>query len=164
MGPEERFEIRVLGKEGDVVSAVVETDGSVRIEPGGLFTVTCVEPGACRVTSGERVVRAYVAGTGDRRWVFVEGSAWELDVVPARTGRAEARARMDTGLSAPMPATVARILVSSGEVVQRGQTLIVLDAMKMELPIRAPRDGRVTAINCDRGELVQPGTPLLELA
>ena len=39
----------------------------------------------------------------------------------------------------------------------------MLEAMKMELPIKAPRDGRVTAISCRTGELVQPGVPLLEL-
>jgi urea carboxylase len=39
----------------------------------------------------------------------------------------------------------------------------MLEAMKMELPIKAPRDGRVTAVHCKPGELVQPGVPLLEL-
>ena len=41
--------------------------------------------------------------------------------------------------------------------------MIVLEAMKMELPIRSPRDGVVKAIRCEAGELVQPGTTLLEL-
>jgi biotin carboxyl carrier protein len=35
--------------------------------------------------------------------------------------------------------------------------------MKMELPLRAPADGKVTAVNCQAGELVQPGAPLVEL-
>jgi biotin carboxyl carrier protein len=39
----------------------------------------------------------------------------------------------------------------------------MLEAMKMELPIRAPRDARVKAIACRQGDLVQPGVPLLEL-
>jgi 3-methylcrotonyl-CoA carboxylase alpha subunit len=62
-----------------------------------------------------------------------------------------------------MPATVVRILVAPGARVARGDTLILLEAMKMELPIRAPRSGRVTALHCAKGDLVQPGVNLLEI-
>ena len=46
---------------------------------------------------------------------------------------------------------------------KRNDVVMVLEAMKMELPIRSPRDGVVKAIRCEAGELVQPGTTLLEL-
>jgi multidrug efflux pump subunit AcrA (membrane-fusion protein) len=59
--------------------------------------------------------------------------------------------------------TVVRITVEPGQRVSKGEVLIVLEAMKMELPIKAPRDGSVKAIACRPGELVQPGVPLLEL-
>jgi biotin carboxyl carrier protein len=42
--------------------------------------------------------------------------------------------------------------------------LIVLEAMKMELPVRAPADGTIARVNCREGELVQPGQELAELA
>jgi biotin carboxyl carrier protein len=63
-----------------------------------------------------------------------------------------------------MPATVVKILVTAGQAVKQGETLVVLEAMKMELPIRAPADAVVQAINCREGELVQPERPLVELA
>ena len=44
-----------------------------------------------------------------------------------------------------------------------GDTLVILEAMKMELPLRAPADGRVTAVHCQPGQLVQPDTSLIEL-
>ena len=47
--------------------------------------------------------------------------------------------------------------------VHDGDVLIALEAMKMELPIRAPRDGVVRAVHCREGELVQPDQVLLEL-
>jgi len=53
--------------------------------------------------------------------------------------------------------------VSPGQTVAKDSLLVMLEAMKMELPIRAPRDGRVTAIHCRAGEIVQPGVPLLEI-
>ena len=62
-----------------------------------------------------------------------------------------------------MPATVERITVERGQSVTAGHVLIVLEAMKMELTIKAPRGGRVKAIACRAGELVQPGVPLIEL-
>ena len=49
------------------------------------------------------------------------------------------------------------------QVVAQGDLLLMLEAMKMEMPIRAPRDGRVKTIACQRGELVQPGIALVEL-
>jgi biotin carboxyl carrier protein len=64
---------------------------------------------------------------------------------------------------APMPATVVSINTAVGQTVSEGDTVIVLEAMKMELPIKAPRAGLVKAIHCAKGELVQPGINLLEL-
>jgi len=63
-----------------------------------------------------------------------------------------------------MPATVVHVKVAAGDVVKRGDILIVLEAMKMELPVRAPGDGRVTAVHCEAGQLVQPDTSLIEIA
>ena len=66
-------------------------------------------------------------------------------------------------LSAPMPATVVAIIVAPGQEVAAGDLLVMLEAMKMELPIRAPRAGRVKTLACREGELVQPGVPLVEM-
>ena len=63
-----------------------------------------------------------------------------------------------------MPATAVKIEVAPGQTVTRDSWLVMLEAMKMELPIRAPRDGRVTAIHCRVGEIVQPGVPLLDIS
>ena len=57
----------------------------------------------------------------------------------------------------------ALLLNNIGDVVTRGQPLLILEAMKMEHAIAAPRDGRVSAVNCSEGELVQPGVDLIEL-
>ena len=50
------------------------------------------------------------------------------------------------------------------DAVRRGDVLVMLEAMKMELPLRAPHDGVVRAVRCAPGDLVQPGAPLVELA
>jgi 3-methylcrotonyl-CoA carboxylase alpha subunit len=65
-------------------------------------------------------------------------------------------------LIAPMPATVIRVKVKPGDPVRKGDVLIVLEAMKMELPLRALGDGVVSAVRCREGELVQADATLVE--
>jgi 3-methylcrotonyl-CoA carboxylase alpha subunit len=65
-------------------------------------------------------------------------------------------------LTAPMPATVLRINVKPGDAVKKGDVLVLLEAMKMELPIRAADAGVVAAIRCREGELVDADAVLLE--
>jgi biotin carboxyl carrier protein len=52
----------------------------------------------------------------------------------------------------------------AGTRVEAGAVVLVLEAMKMELPIRAPREGTVTAIHCSEGQRVQPGMALAEIS
>jgi acetyl/propionyl-CoA carboxylase alpha subunit len=66
-------------------------------------------------------------------------------------------------ITAPMPATVIKVLVKPGQAVKKGDTVVVLEAMKMELPLRAAGDATVKAVRCREGELVQPETVLVEL-
>jgi pyruvate carboxylase subunit B len=56
---------------------------------------------------------------------------------------------------------VLQVLVSRGTVVKKGDTLIILEAMKMENPIHSPADGKVTEIFVDTGDIVQNGDVLL---
>jgi 3-methylcrotonyl-CoA carboxylase alpha subunit len=109
--------------------------------------------------SGDSV--AYAVAAPAATWVFLNGRVFVLD----NQDRLDADKHGDETreLSAPMPATVAAINVKAGELVARGHVMIVLEAMKMELPVKAPRDGRVTEILCQPGDLVQPGVPLVEL-
>ena len=103
---------------------------------------------------------AFAVVDGTRTWVFVDGATYLVESVgQVRT----ARHQHDDTLSAPMPATVTQVHVAPGQQVHAGDVLITLEAMKMELPIRAAVDGTVSAVNCRQGEMVQPGTPLVEL-
>ena len=67
-------------------------------------------------------------------------------------------------ISAPMPGNILRIEVNQGDAVKKGQTLLILEAMKMENEIAAPRDGTVAQIVTAKGAVVETGTPLLVLA
>ena len=114
------------------------------------------------VEDGARRVRVAVAGDTNATWVFLDGHVWSI-AKGASGGRQTARGRGETSVMSPMPATVVTINAAPGQAVHEGDTLIVLEAMKMELPITAPRTGVVKTVNCAKGDLVQPGVNLLEL-
>ena len=141
-------------------------EGTKVVLEGSSFTVEAVGGGFYQVTDGDKQWTVAVAGPLDDRWVFIDGQVAQvtIDATSPKAAGASPRRRSGTpDLSSPMPATVIRLLVKPGDRVARGDTLIVLEAMKMELPIRAARDAVVRAVHCKPGQLVQPGLALLEL-
>lgn len=67
-------------------------------------------------------------------------------------------------VSSPMPGTILGVSVNEGDTVKKGQILLVLEAMKMENEIMAPRDGKVAQVMTAKGAKVETGAPLLTLA
>jgi 3-methylcrotonyl-CoA carboxylase alpha subunit len=91
--------------------------------------------------------------------------ASDAQTVKARAARPSSRrAHTSAGrdLVAPMPATVIVVHVKPGDAVQKGDVVVVLEAMKMELPLRALGDGVVSAVLCREGELVPADATLIE--
>jgi biotin carboxyl carrier protein len=139
--------------------------GEDHIEVGGLDGTFDVEPlgdGRFRLTEGAEARRAAAARSGSTVWVTIGGEVFEFHLggLDEATGAAVQDADL---LSPPMSATVVRVAVAEGDAVEAGALLVALEAMKMELPIRAPRDGTITAIHCAEGDLVQPGQALVEM-
>jgi 3-methylcrotonyl-CoA carboxylase alpha subunit len=98
---------------------------------------------------------------GDRVFLWCDGRTW----VFSRAKAARPGAGSDAGgdLRSPMPGRVRRSFAKEGESVARGQVLLVLEAMKMEHAIRAPRDGVVGAVHVREGDLVEAGVELVEI-
>jgi biotin carboxyl carrier protein len=117
--------------------------------------------GRYQVISGTKRQIAFAVAARDV-WVFFAGRVYTVADKPDGAPR---RSHLDeeAALTAPMPATVLAINVAPGQRVERNDVVMVLEAMKMELPVRSPRDGVVKAVGCQVGELVQPGTTLLQL-
>jgi acetyl/propionyl-CoA carboxylase alpha subunit len=131
---------------------------------GPLERVKEVGNGVIQVEIDGRVETLYVAGPPHDRWVFWKGRVYRGDF------REEAAARRETHgsigmriLTAPMPATVVAVHVKPGDSVKKAQVLMLLEAMKMELPVRAPGDGVIAAIHSRAGELVDADAVLLEM-
>jgi biotin carboxyl carrier protein len=127
------------------------------------MTTTRIAEGVYRVEHEGRQEIVYVAGPPGDSWAFWNGRLFR-DAADNSTSRRRApRPDVAQSLTAPMPATVLKVLVQPGAAVKRGDTVIILEAMKMELPIRATGDAVVIEVRCREGELVQSDAVLVEL-
>ena len=110
---------------------------------------------------GTRYVAHAVTGDDDRVWVHVDGEV--IAVASAREERSRPPSHGHATLDAPMPAQVTAVLVAAGDVVRAGTTLVLREAMMMELPLKTPFTGRVEAIHCAVGDRVTPGRILVDV-
>ena len=67
-------------------------------------------------------------------------------------------------VTAPMPGNIIRVDVAQGDTVKAGQILVILEAMKMENEIVAPKDGTVAQVVTSKGSVVDTGAPLVVIA
>jgi biotin carboxyl carrier protein len=134
---------------------------------GSVAGVTRIGDGLHRVEVNGRSELVYVAGPAADRWVFWNGHVYRGNFTGRAAGRAPSArgsaGQSHAGIAAPMPATVIKVLVAPGQAVKKGETVIVVEAMKMEMPLKALGDGTVTAVRCREGELVQADVVLVEL-
>jgi biotin carboxyl carrier protein len=138
--------VRAEGLAVDVY-LVPQSDGMVLIE---------------YVDAGGTRQRVRLAGTrqGDKRQLWVNGRHLTVE----RVRRRGSAGSTDSGsLTASIPAVVSQILVEPGDNVQAGDKLILLESMKMVIPIQAPYDGLVTRILCAAGDSVPANSPLVEI-
>lgn len=113
------------------------------------------------IVDGERHT-AVVAQNGSMRYVSIDGKTLEFAV--PESGRANRRHHSSEGsLTASMPGQVIKVLVAADEQVERGQTLVILEAMKMEIRVSAPRSGHVAQVFIQEGQVVDRGQRLVEL-
>lgn len=102
---------------------------------------------------GERV-SAYVSSDNTKRWVTINGQTFVLSTSSGtrRSGHAHHAAGE---LTAPMPGQVRAVNVAEGDKVTKGQTLLLLEAMKMEIRIQSPQDGVVKKLFVKQGQTVE---------
>ncbi|GHA04024.1 acetyl/propionyl/methylcrotonyl-CoA carboxylase subunit alpha [Oceanisphaera arctica] len=106
-------------------------------------------------------LRCHLARHNDQLWLFYHGE--RFDVRLHNPDYEQQSTHNGGNLSAPMPGMISQIKVAVGESVAAGQTLLILEAMKMEHPIVAPTTGRVAELYYREGSQVSEGAELLRL-
>ena len=127
----------------------------------GTFTVAARPDGRWVIEHAGHTDTAITAKVPEGVWIGLDGSGTQWQARPA-SSRAR-HAAVDDEVRAPMSATVVRVLVAAGQQVAEGDILVVVEAMKMEMPLRATHAASVRAVHCREGELVQAASILVEL-
>ncbi len=170
-GPVLSYEItgEITGRAGTLKVAVdgQEIELSITTDGSGSDTGGGHDQGWCRTSDG-RAHRFLLSWVGDELHLWLDGYLFlyqrvdEERVDARRPGRREQSAAGDDIL-APMPGTVAEILVEAGDQVELGQTVIIMESMKMELLITAHRAGVVLRLAVEPGSQVDKGMRLLQM-
>ncbi|NCP86455.1 MAG: acetyl-CoA carboxylase biotin carboxyl carrier protein subunit [Anaerolineae bacterium CG_4_9_14_3_um_filter_57_17] len=118
---------------------------------------------------GGKSYEAYIY-PDERDWqVLLRGRLYQASVEDEREKRLKTAAGSGEGaggeyhLKSPMPGLVVAILVSDGQTVEKGQTLLILESMKMQNELKAPRAGTVQRIRVKPGETVEQKANLLSI-
>lgn len=111
---------------------------------------------------GERLT-ACVSSDNAKRWVTVNGQTFLLTRQSGSRKRGGGQQHTAGELTAPMPGQIRAVNVSEGEMVTKGQTLIIIEAMKMEIRIQSPMDGTVKSLAVKQGQTVEREQKLIEI-
>lgn len=146
------------------INLEAQPDGSYRALIDGRTLTVQVRPlpaGGWRLIVDGQVHTAHAATQSDRRYVQVDNRVYSLNVPGVNQRR---RATAGSGdLTAQMPGQVTAVLVQVGDQVERGQTLLVMEAMKMEMRVAAPTAGTVKRLLVETGAVVERGQFLAEV-
>jgi 3-methylcrotonyl-CoA carboxylase alpha subunit len=163
-GATRRFDLDVGGTH-HAVSLHRAHDGGLTLEAGGQrwpFAARALGDDRHDVTLGARRWTLAVYAEGERITVFAPEGTLALQEVDAIAHAGEGAAPGGR-LTAPMPGKVVALLAKAGDAVKAGQPLAVMEAMKMEHTIAAPRDGTVAELLYAVGDQVAEGAELLRL-
>jgi len=101
---------------------------------------------------------------GPQIWMHINGRTIVLERNPQRLRRGKNASETATGhILAPMPGKITKVMIETSEIVEKGQPLLVMEAMKMEYTLKADMNGKVVALNCKEGEQVSLGKLLIEI-
>ncbi len=123
---------------------------------------SAIGEGLCRAESGQTLAFAW-AWVGQELHLWLDGALYIYQREATRRRGAAGAADTPGDVLAPMPGAVLEVLVNEGDRVERNQTLVLMESMKMELVITAPRDGVVRRVSVEAGQQVERGMRLLEL-
>ena len=166
-----KLAVKIDGKERvvDIDDAGVRVDGN----PVDV-TLAEAEPGVWILRRGSEQSVAHVDGRGGKLAVAIRRPGRDAvvvaaDVSDARRASIVAPARATAGgapitVRSPIPGRLIKLLVKAGDAVAAGQTMVVLEAMKMENELAAPRAGKIAEVRCAEGTAVEAGQDLIVVA
>jgi len=125
-------------------------------------TFTLISPTEMITQFPDSPAQSTVIPVGHKLHIFHSGRQYTLSQLIVAEEQGSAAQKVDS-LTSPMPATVIEVKVAVGDEVRSGQVMCVLESMKMEINIRAGRDGKIGGVNVGKGQVVEEGSVLVAL-
>ncbi len=150
------------GETFGVYTQWIETDFDNQIEPYGGESAEADEPGERQTVvvevGGRRLEVVLPAGLGG---IAASGSG--AGKPKRKVGKKSGAAASGDAVTSPMQGTVVKVVVEEGQAVAEGDTVVVIEAMKMEQPLKAHKAGTVTGLQAEVGETVTNGAVVCEI-
>ena len=155
------FILNGINEEFEVLSA---KDGKLSISCGGqnyLFELVHRGKNEMVIRVGDTLHRVFYGASSKQYFISVDGR----DAIFENTAQRRSKKTSDllSGYASPMPGKILKIFVSKGEKVNKGQVLLVMEAMKMEHSIIANNDGIIKNVCFKDGDYVEGDVQLLEM-
>ena len=156
--------MRKIYKSGDSIFNLQLLGDMVQIEEERLkIEFVDGEAGDWQLHIDGEPVRVRWATRGRHIWLHMAGRSFHFEKAAGGGRAGTAGGSADRILRAPMPGQVREVYVQAGEAVEEGQELLLLEAMKMEIRVQAPRAAKVAAVNVGAGDTVDKDQVLVEL-
>lgn len=152
---ERLYEIK-LEKQGDILQAWINGQ-TYHVE------ILNTHAGSFNLKIDGQTFQLNWAEDKDQYWIAEQGRTYLLEAASKRNRPREYESEEERLIRAPMPAHVHRLAVAVGDFVQKGQTLLVLEAMKMEIRITAVQDGRIEKVFIEAGQTITRNQLLIEI-
>ena len=157
--------------EGQTYKLQVEhKDGKYLIKRDGKeFNVDCqpISENCLSLVVDGKAYTVFIAADEDKQYISVRGEQFCVEEAkaeaPARSTAESATLKGTPTIASPMPGKVVKVLVGEGDRVEKGQGLVIIEAMKMENEIRSASAAVVKKIHFNEGDLVDAAVPIIEL-
>ncbi|MGB8657638.1 MAG: biotin/lipoyl-containing protein [Candidatus Zixiibacteriota bacterium] len=157
---------------GDKVHKVgIESrDGRYRVNLGGRehgVESTRISENCVSLLVNGKAITVFVAEADGKTYLSIRGEQFCIQEARAESTRAfeadSTSLKEVPTVCSPMPGKVVKISVKPGDLVEKGQGLVIVEAMKMENEIKSPMKGRVEKVNYKPGDLVDASQPIIEI-
>jgi biotin carboxyl carrier protein len=121
-----------------------------------------IKPGQFKIKIADRIIKSIITEGEKEKYVFVNGQVFKVKPIEL-TGKKKVRKKEEGNLSSPISGKVVSVKVKEGDLVKKGEVLMVIEAMKMEYLIRAPYNGKIKKINFKQNDQVEIGQSTVDV-
>ena len=122
-----------------------------------------IKSGHLKLKIGDRILKSVITEGNSEKFVFVDGNVFKVKPVELTAKRKSKKKKEEGDLSSPISGKVVNVKVKKGDKVKKDQVLMVIEAMKMEYLIRAPKKGKVKKINFKENDQIEIGQTTAEI-